>query len=209
MGSKRGFILYFDYREHLALLNDDERGKLLMALFDYGELGIIPELNGATRMAFSFVRAQMERDQEKYIATCDRNKNNGAKGGRPIKAKETDPNQRKPEITGRFSEKPKKADTENDTDTDIDTDNDKKKQGKTFVPPTLLEVKTYCDCRNSSVDPVKFYDYFNAGNWIDSKGQSVKNWKQKIITWEGNHGKNLRDYKPNVPKRKLAAAVDA
>ena len=55
---------------------------------------------------------------------------------------------------------------------------------KKGVPPTLEEVKAYCEERNSSVDPVEFYEYFTEGNWIDSKGNKVKNWKQKLITWE-------------------------
>ena len=51
--------------------------------------------------------------------------------------------------------------------------------------PTLEEVRDYCiNVRHNNVDYQKFYDYFNEGNWIDSKGNKVKNWKQKIITWE-------------------------
>ena len=55
---------------------------------------------------------------------------------------------------------------------------------KRFTPPTLEEVEEYCKERNNNVDAKAFYDYFNEGNWIDSKGNKVKNWKQKIITWE-------------------------
>ena len=46
--AKKGFLLYYDYRKHLALLNDEERGKLLMALLDYGEHGTQPELDRHT-----------------------------------------------------------------------------------------------------------------------------------------------------------------
>ena len=53
---KKGFLLYYDYRKHLALLNDEERGKLLMALLDYGEHGTQPELEGAALMAFPSFR---------------------------------------------------------------------------------------------------------------------------------------------------------
>lgn len=53
-----------------------------------------------------------------------------------------------------------------------------------FIPPTIEEVRAYCRERNSSVDPDKFFEYFQTGNWKDSKGNQVKNWKQKIITWE-------------------------
>lgn len=53
--------------------------------------------------------------------------------------------------------------------------------------PTLEEIKDYClNVRHNKVDYKKFYDYFTEGNWFDSKGNKVKNWKQKIITWEKN-----------------------
>lgn len=53
--------------------------------------------------------------------------------------------------------------------------------------PTLEEIKDYClNVRHNKVDYKKFYDYFTEGKWIDSKGNKVKNWKQKVITWEKN-----------------------
>lgn len=57
-----------------------------------------------------------------------------------------------------------------------------KKKG--FSPPTLEEVEEYCRQRKNNVDAKRFYDYFSEGEWKDSKGQPVKNWKQKVITWE-------------------------
>lgn len=53
-----------------------------------------------------------------------------------------------------------------------------------FIPPTLEEIKAYCKERNSTVDPVQFFEYFDEGKWIDSNGKKVKNWKQKLMTWE-------------------------
>ena len=85
-GEKKGFVLYYDYQAHLSLLSDEERGKLLMALFDYGENGKEPELEGAALMAYSFIRAQMNRDAEKYAETCRKRSEAGKQGGRPSKA---------------------------------------------------------------------------------------------------------------------------
>lgn len=59
-------------------------------------------------------------------------------------------------------------------------------KSKRFVPPTLDEVITYVKERGNKIDPNKFYDYYTAADWKDSKGQQVRNWKQKCITWE-NH----------------------
>lgn len=55
-----------------------------------------------------------------------------------------------------------------------------------FKKPTLQEIEDYCRERHNSVDAKVFFDYFETGGWVDSKGNKVKNWKQKIITWERN-----------------------
>lgn len=71
--------------------------------------------------------------------------------------------------------------------------NTKGSRASAFTPPTLEEVEEYCRDRNSSVDPKKFYEYFSAGDWKDVKGNKVKNWKQKILTWEKfDGGKDVR-----------------
>ena len=76
-------------------------------------------------------------------------------------------------------------------DIDKEIEKDTIKPQKRFVKPTLDEVKAYCQERNNNVDPQKFFDYFSASGWVDSKGKPVRNWKQKIITWERNddHGR--------------------
>ena len=116
---KNSFILYFGYRKHLALLNDEDRGKLIMAIFDYAEDGKIPSFDGATAMAFSFIQDQMDRDAEKYAAKCAKNQENGSKGGRPPKPKESENNPKKP--NGYFGN-PEKHDNDsgNDSVSDID-----------------------------------------------------------------------------------------
>jgi hypothetical protein len=63
----------------------------------------------------------------------------------------------------------------------------KTKKKKEFTPPTLEEVKAYCEERKNNVDYKYFYDYYSSGNWKDKKGDPVKNWKQRIITWERNN----------------------
>lgn len=59
-----------------------------------------------------------------------------------------------------------------------------KRKRQPFVPPTFEEVAACCVERKNSVDPKKFFDYYSAGQWKDSRGDPVKNWKQKLITWE-------------------------
>ena len=58
------------------------------------------------------------------------------------------------------------------------------KKRKEFIPPSLEEVKAYAEERGYPDLAERFFDYFEAGAWHDSEGKSVKNWKQKFITWE-------------------------
>lgn len=53
-----------------------------------------------------------------------------------------------------------------------------------FQPPTLEEVEAYCRERKNNVDAKRFFDYFSTANWTDAKGNPVRSWKQKVITWE-------------------------
>ena len=59
------------------------------------------------------------------------------------------------------------------------------KESKKFIPPTLEEIQEYVLDKKLKVDAKQFFDYFEAGKWIDSKGQPVRSWKQKILTWNG------------------------
>lgn len=71
-----------------------------------------------------------------------------------------------------------------------------KKNKNIFVPPTLEEVTAYCQERHNEVNPKQFFDYFEAGHWVDSQGKPVRNWKQKMITWEKKQYKPKNTEKP-------------
>ena len=83
------------------------------------------------------------------------------------------------------------------------------KNSKKFVPPTLEEIENYCKEKNYNIDTQFFYEYFTEGNWVDSKGNKVKNWKQKIITW--SKGKKIENkpiknewFDKNIKKEELS-----
>ena len=66
------------------------------------------------------------------------------------------------------------------------------KKRKKFAPPTLEEVTAYAVERGHPELAKKFFEYFDVGGWIDAKGQPVKNWKQKFLTWESNQSGTAR-----------------
>lgn len=80
-----------------------------------------------------------------------------------------------------------------DTVTDTDTVSVKSKRTSRFTPPTLEEVQNYVSENGLNVDAEKFFRYFTTPDdsgrtWIDSKGNPVRNWKQKLITWSNKNG---------------------
>ncbi len=64
---------------------------------------------------------------------------------------------------------------------------------KNFIPPSLEDIKKYVAEKQLKVNAEYFYNYFTEGNWIDSKGNKVKNWKQKILTWNGFSNKDKKE----------------
>lgn len=61
-----------------------------------------------------------------------------------------------------------------------------------FTPPTLEEIHRYCWDKGLMVDEQTFFDYYNESDWVDSKGNKVKNWKQKLITWAKHDRDNAK-----------------
>lgn len=59
--------------------------------------------------------------------------------------------------------------------------NDVEKTKNVFTPPTILEVENYFFENGYKREAgTKAYNYYSVANWQDSKGNKVKNWKQKM-----------------------------
>jgi hypothetical protein len=74
-----------------------------------------------------------------------------------------------------------KNDKNDKNDKNAKNSNRAKKTTK-FTPPSLDEVKKYFSEKGyKEASAIKFFDYYETGNWEDSKGNQVKNWKQKAL----------------------------
>lgn len=202
MADKKSFVLYCDYRQHFELLPPEDQGRLLMAIFDYVETGAEPSLEPIPMMAFSFIRAQLDRDLKKYEETCKRRAEAGRAGGY---AKAANANKAKQTLAN--ASKPSKAkqnlanlaDNENGNGNGNGNVNGnvinlyrgnsdelpgEKKQTR-FTPPTVEEVRAYCRERGNSVNPETFVDFYTGKGWMVGKNK-MKDWKAAVRTWEKN-----------------------
>lgn len=63
--------------------------------------------------------------------------------------------------------------------------------------PTLDEVRSYCEERNSTVDPEAFFDYYERSGWRLTRGGQMKNWKAALRSWERNINPTRKGEHPN------------
>ncbi len=56
-----------------------------------------------------------------------------------------------------------------------------KSKPKKFTPPELFEVKAYFREKGyTEQSSIKAFNYYDVADWVDSKGNQIKNWKQKM-----------------------------
>lgn len=61
----------------------------------------------------------------------------------------------------------------------------KEKEGtKRFKPPTVEEVRAYCQERKNGIDPETFVDHYTANGWKVGGKSPMKDWKAAVRTWE-------------------------
>lgn len=64
--ARPGIMLYFDILEPIRILPDSDKGRLLVAMLEYGQDGIVPEFDGMLALAWGFVKPKIDRDKESY-----------------------------------------------------------------------------------------------------------------------------------------------
>lgn len=72
-----GVMLYFtEMRPVIALLSAEERGELLMKIFDYAEYGAEPSFGSGDRLesVWPLARKMVDRNTEAYQEKCERAK---------------------------------------------------------------------------------------------------------------------------------------
>lgn len=52
-----------------------------------------------------------------------------------------------------------------------------------FVPPSIEEVRAYCQERNNGIDASTFVDFYEARGWMVGKTH-IRDWRAAVRTWE-------------------------
>jgi hypothetical protein len=108
------FVFYKDWKKAIEDLPNDIRLEIYESIIEYATTGNLRGLKPTAKVAFNFIKTDIDRNTEKYLSIVERNKKNGSKGGRPGNKNPNNPvgflgTQRNPQ-------KPKKPDNDNDNE---------------------------------------------------------------------------------------------
>ncbi|MCR9202897.1 MAG: hypothetical protein NXI04_29990 [Planctomycetaceae bacterium] len=71
-------------------------------------------------------------------------------------------------------------------------EDEKPKAAKRFKPPTVEQVREYCQERGNSVDAEAWIDFYTSKGWMVGKNK-MKDWKAAVRTWEKSDRQDKSD----------------
>ena len=190
---KRSIVFYDSWGELISNLPDDMAGSLIKMICQYSFTGDVQASEDASIDAmFAMIRTKLDEDAEAYQETI-RKRSEGGKKGMKSRWNNSDITPDNSVISQDNSVTKKITPiTVSDSVSVSVSDNNNKKSSR-FAPPSLEEVKSYCQERNNGVNPETFIDFYASKGWKVGN-QPMKDWKACVRTWE------RRDKSPDKPK---------
>lgn len=209
----KALMIPFDKFVILDILPPEQYKNTLTKMRQYVEHGEEPEgLEPMEQMAFESLRAFMNENIKTYQRTIEANRQNGRKGGRPRKAKETHGFSEKPtETHGEPNETHKNQSTKykvqstkyTDSIESIEIDasaSPSSRASKRFSPPGLEEIEAYfAEKGGTAAQAERFRDFYEANGWKVGKNP-MKSWKAAASGWMSRDKE--RAQKASAPRSK-------
>jgi len=184
-GKPDGFVIYGKTLQSALLLPDENAGRVLKAaarLFLTGEATEGLELS--EEIVLSLFTGDIDSALTHHAEVCARNQRIAANRKAPSVASRDEslpvaPN--RTEIESNRKE-PKRNELK-------ESKADKPPRASRFTPPSVEEVRVYCQERQNGVDAQRFVDFYTANGWSQGRGKPIKDWKAAVRTWEGREDK--------------------
>lgn len=199
------FILYTSYYALIEGLTDEQLGQLTRAIFLYARDGKIIKLDPVVRMAFVFIKDNIERNQDKYQAKCEKNRQIALERERKKreareKADNTNVHERSRTCENNTNVH-ERSPYDNDNDNEYDNDNDVSKETDNNTPSKEgLSIS-----ENPKVDPAKrcakidfaaIKEYWNTKH--DQSGSVMRRLTLMSDQRKGNVRSRIREYGGDV-----------
>lgn len=143
------FILYTSYYALIEGLTDEQLGQLTRAIFLYARDGEVINLEPVVRMAFAFIKDNIERNQDKYQAKCEKNRQIALERERKKreareKAVNTNVHERSRTCENNTNVH-ERSPYDNDNDNEYDNDNDVSKETNILEPSKEASMQSFSE----------------------------------------------------------------
>lgn len=165
--------VFVDFAESLEPLGDAEIGRLFLAMLEYASNGTVPDFRGNERFVWPIAKRNIDASVKAY-----ENLAANAKMARESLSKA----RASYNYDGLRIDKDKEKDKEKDNISPPISPPSGETQHR-FVPPTVDEVREYCEERENGIDPCAFINHYTANGWMRGKTK-IKDWKACVRTWE-------------------------
>lgn len=169
---------YYSYRKKLEKLSDQEVGRLVRSLLEYGETGETEELTGRESIAFDFIADDINRAKAAYDERCAKNQRNIEKryarqdGTTVYDGIRTD--------TTVYETYQTKDKTETNS---LPPNGVSDTRAARFTPPTVDDVAAYVSEKGYHVNAERFVSFYQQKGWMVGKNR-MKDWKAAVRNWE-------------------------
>ncbi|MPM74523.1 hypothetical protein SDC9_121511 [bioreactor metagenome] len=191
-----GFIFYESFRDAMRELPAETQLVLYNAIADYALYDEVPDFgnDGIAKGFFALMRPQIDANNRK--------RENGSRGGRPVKETEQEPIENQTQIKPETSDKQSITEAKPNDNLGItkaepnakekakENAKDKAKEKeccadgpRRFTKPTVDEIRVYCRERGNAIDAQRFFDFYEAKGWRVGS-QPMKDWQAAVRTWE-------------------------
>ena len=190
---KPGVMIYFTMRPSRKLPMED-RLRLYDAMLDYGETGVVPELEGPLAVLWDYFQPQLELDNARYESIRAKRAKAGRLGGQACQGS------RQPEQEPQDGQEEAREAAEANEANEANTIQSSTVQSnpvqlresiaakappapkKRFVPPTQAEIGAYVREAKLTMDPQEFLDYYTANGWKVGS-HAMKDWRAAARNW--------------------------
>ena len=199
--NKPGVMIYFTMRPSRKLPMED-RLRLYDAMLDYGETGVVPELEGPLALLWDYFQPQLELDNARYESIRAKRAKAGRLGGlasQGSRQTEQEPQDGQEEASEASEAKEAKEATEANTIQSSTVQSNTVQSNpvqlresiaakappaprKGFVPPTQAEIGAYVREAKLAMDPQEFVDYYTANGWKIGS-HTMKDWRAAARNW--------------------------
>lgn len=189
---RKAFIFYSNwYDDTLQSLSHEEQGEFLLTVVRYAVRGELPgdDCTPVIRTMFGLIRNVLDADLQKYDRIAANNRKRAEMNHeRCVENQRTD--HKKPILNTQ--------DTEHSTQHSSSAEEKKEEALARFA-----DVEVYWRQRGFKSSAREFYDYYEARDWMNRRGERIASWKKAACMWEE---KFRRDVLPVRRREQMAEA---